>query len=116
MYESENEKMEHEYNHRLEQYLHKNFNENHISVNDLKDKNTDVMDFLANADNFKNIPKELLAEGKSVIDNHPQIANGQLYVIEPNGQAFLIHIEGKENVKERELTEDEYKIAKTIYE
>ena len=112
MYESENEKMEHEYSHRLEQYLHKNFNENRTSVNDLNDKNTDVMDFLANADNFKNIPNELLAEGKSVIDNHPQIANGQLYVIEPSGQAYLIQVEYQKNIKERELTEDESKIAK----
>ncbi len=79
-------------------------------------KNEKIMDFLSNSENFKDIPKELLAQGKSVIDNHSDIANGQLYVIEPNGQAFLIHIEGKENVKERELTEDEYKIAKTIYE
>lgn len=86
------------------------------SVNDLNKEKTDIMDYLGNADNFKNIQNELLAEGKSVIDNHPDVANGQYYIIEPNGQAFLIHIEGKENVKERELTEDEYKIAKTIYE
>ena len=111
MYESENEKMEHQYNHRLEQYLHKNFNENRTSVNDLNDKNTDVMDFLANADNFKNIPNELLAEGKSVIDNHPQIANNQLFIIEPSGQAYVIRVEYQKNIKERELTADEYKIA-----
>lgn len=86
------------------------------SVNDFNDKNTEIMDYLSNSENFKNIPKELLEEGKSVIDNHPDVANGQYYIIEPNGKAFLIHIEGKENVKERELTEDEYKIAKTIYE
>lgn len=108
MQENENEKMEHEYNHRLEVSLHEQFNK---SVNDLNDNNTDIMDYLGNDENFKNIPKELLDNGKSVIDNHPQIANGQLYVIEPNGQAFLIHIEHKENIKERELTEDEYKIA-----
>ena len=113
MYESENEKMEHEYNHKLEVSLHEQFNK---SVNDFNDKNTNIMDYLSDENNFKNIPNELLAEGKSVIDNHPQIANGQLYVIEPNGQAFLIQVEHKENVKERELTEDEYKIAKTIYE
>lgn len=86
------------------------------SVNDLNKEKTDIMDYLGNADNFKNIQNELLAEGKSVIDNHPDVANGQYYIIEPNGKAFLIHIDGKENVKERELTEDEYKIAKTIYE
>lgn len=86
------------------------------NVNDFNKEKNDIMDYLGNADNFKNIAKELLLKGKSVIDNNPQIANGQLYVIEPNGQAFLIHIEDKENVKERELTEDEYKIAKTIYE
>ncbi len=113
MYESENEKMEHEYNHKLEVSLHEQFNK---SVNDFNDKNTDIMDYLCDENNFKNIPNELLSEGKSVIDNHPQIANGQLYVIEPNGQAFLIQVEHKENVKERELREDEYKIAKTIYE
>lgn len=111
MYESENEKMEHEYNHSLEQHLHENFNENHISVNDFNDKNTDIIDYLANGDNFKDIPKELLEEGKSVIDNHPDIANNQLFVIEPNGQAFLIRVEYKENIKERELTENEYRIA-----
>lgn len=86
------------------------------NVNDLNKEKTDIMDYLGNADNFKNIQNELLAEGKSVIENHPDVANGQYYIIEPNGKAFLIHIEGKENVKERELTEDEYKIAKTIYE
>lgn len=90
--------------------------ENSKSVNDLNNKTTDIMDYLSNSENFKNIPKELLEEGKSVIDNHPDVANGQYYIIEPNGKAFLIHIEGKENVKERELTEDEYKIVKTIYE
>ena len=108
MYESENEKMEQQYNHKLEVSLHEQFNK---SVNDLNDKNTYIMDYLSNADNFKNIPKELLAEGKSVIDSHPQIANGQLYVIEPNGKAFLIQVKHKENVRERQLTEDEYKIA-----
>lgn len=82
------------------------------NVNDFNDKNTDLMDYLGNDENFKKIPKELLAQGKSVIDNNPDIANGQYYIIEPNGKVFLIHIKGKENVKERELTEDEYKIVK----
>lgn len=81
------------------------------NVNDLNDKNTDVIDFLSNSENFKNIPKELLEEGKSVIDNHPDIADGQLFVIQPDRKAYLIRVEDKENIKERELTEDEYKIA-----
>lgn len=76
--------------------------------------NTDVIDYLANEDNFKDVPKELLKEGKSVIDAHPQIANGQFYVIEPSGQAYLIRVEYQKNIKERELTADEYKIAGLI--
>ena len=107
MYESENEKMEHQYNHRLEQ----NFNENRTSVNDLNDKTIDIMDYLSDENNFKNIPKELLDNGKSVIDAHPQIANNQLFIIEPDRRAFIIRVENKENIKERELTPDEYKIA-----
>ncbi len=81
------------------------------SVNNLNDKNTDIMDYLSDENNFKNIPKELLDNGKSVIDNHPQIANGQYYMITPERKAFLIRVEYKENIKERELTEDEHKIA-----
>jgi hypothetical protein len=69
-----------------------------------------ILDYLANGENFKDIPKELLASGKSVIASHPDITNNQLFVIEPNGQVFLIRVEGKENIKERELTEDEIKI------
>jgi len=57
-----------------------------------------------------NIVKDLLKKGKAVVTSHPQIENDHLFVIEPNGQAYLIHIEGKENVKERELTPDECKI------
>lgn len=72
---------------------------------------TDVIDYLANEDNFKDVPKELLKEGKSVIDAHPQIANGQLFIITPENKAFLIRVEGMENERERELNESEYKIA-----
>lgn len=85
--------------------------ENSKSVNDFNDKTIDIIDYLSDENNFKNIPKELLAEGKSVIDNNPQIANGQLYVIEPNQTAFLVRVERMSNVEERELTKDEYKIA-----
>ena len=43
-------------------------------------ENENIMDYLANDGNFKNIQVELLEEGKSVIDNNQLIANGQLYV------------------------------------
>lgn len=66
---------------------------------------------MSNSENFKDIPKELLAQGKSVIDNHPKIANGQYYIITPERKAFFIRVEYKENVRERELTPDEYRIA-----
>ena len=33
----------------------------------------DVIEYLGNEDNFKDVPKKLLAEGKSVIDAHPQL-------------------------------------------
>ena len=104
----ENEKMEHEYNHKLEVSLHEQFNK---SVNDLNDTKPDIIDYLANGENFKDIPKELLASGKSVIASHPDIANNQLFVIEPSGKVFLIRVENKENIKERELTPTEYKIV-----
>ena len=105
---NENEKMEHEYNHKLEVSLHEQFNK---SVNDLNDTKPDIIDYLANGENFKDIPKELLASGKSVIASHPDIANNQLFIVEPNGKAFLIRVENKENIKERELTPTEYKIV-----
>lgn len=73
--------------------------------------NENIIDFLSNSENFKDIPKELLAQGKSVIENRPDIENGQYYIITPEHKAFLIRVEYKENIKERELTEDEYKIA-----
>lgn len=85
MYENENEKM--------------CVNDNHL------------IDYLANEDNFKDVPKELLEEGKSVIDAHPQIANGQLFIIEPSGNAFLVRVGYMANEKERELTPEEYAIA-----
>lgn len=75
---------------------------------------TDVIDYLANEDNFKDVPKELLKEGKSVIDNHTQIADGQFFIIQPDRRAFLIRVEVKENVKERELTPEEYMIIDGI--
>ena len=77
-----------------------------LCVNDI-----DVIDYLANEENFKDMPSELLNQGKSVIDNHPQIADGQLYVIQPDRRAFIIRVEVKENVRERELTPEEYAIA-----
>ena len=113
MYESENEKMEHEYNHKLEVSLHEQFNK---SVNDLNDTKPDILDYLANGENFKDIPKELLASGKSVIASHPQIENNHLFVIDADYKAFLIRVEYKENVRLRELTPNEYQIARTIYE
>lgn len=73
-------------------------------------ENENIMDYLANDENFKNIQVELLEEGKSVIDNNQLIANGQLYVIYPDRRAFLIRVEDKENIKERELTPKEYEI------
>lgn len=87
--------------------MYENENENEkMCVND-----NHLIDYLANEDNFKNVPQELLEEGKSVIDAHPQIANGQLFIITPENKAFLIRVEGMENVRERELNESEYKIA-----
>lgn len=73
-------------------------------------ENENIIDYLANDENFKNIQVELLEEGKSVIDNNQLIANGQLYVIHPDRRAFLIRVEDKENIKERELTPKEYEI------
>jgi len=63
-----------------------------------------------------NIPRDLLAQGKSVITSHEKIADNHLFVIEPSGQSYLIRVEYKENVRLRELTPNEYQIARTIYE
>jgi len=63
-----------------------------------------------------NIVKDLVSQGKAVVTSHPQIENNHLFVIEPNGQAFLIRVKYKENVRLRELTPNEYQIARTIYE
>jgi len=74
-----------------------------------------VMEALQKTEQW-NIPRDLLAQGKSVITSHEKIENNHLFVIEPNGQAYLIRNKGKENVKLRELTPDEYQIARAIYE
>lgn len=111
----ENEKMEHEYNPQFEQYLQEQFYKK--SVNDAKNDviNTrHVNDVINQHMDGYNIVKDLIKQGKSVVTSHEKIADNHLFVIEKDYTAYLIQNESKENVKIRELTEDEYKIAKSI--
>ena len=114
MYESENEKMEHEHNHGFERYLQEQHSKRDKCVNDNQRRNTDIIDYMVNEENFKDMPNELLFQGKSVIDSHPQVADGQLFIIEPSGQAFLVRVGYMANEKERELTPEEYMIIAGI--
>lgn len=113
----ENEKMEHEYTHQFEQYLQEQFCKK--NVNDVKNDviNTrHVNDVINQHMDGHNIVKDLVSQGKAVVTSHPQIENNHLFVIDPDYKAYLIRNESQENVRLRELTEDEYKIAETIYE
>lgn len=94
---SENEKMEHEYNHALELDLQEQFNKSLI------DKIADI--------DFSTIPNELLAKGHTIVQSDKRIADGQSYRIMPDKRAFLTRIENGKFTKERELTREEYKIA-----
>lgn len=120
---TENEKMEHEYTHQFEQYLQEQHSKKHVCVNDVKndlsddkhDVNDNISERVRRCFDGWNIVKDLLNQGKSVVTSHPDIENNHLFVIESNHKAFLIQNKGKENVRLRELTEAEYKIADTIY-
>lgn len=109
MYDNDRKtKTDYEYNHNFDIYLQEQFSKNNGTK-------SDVMEYLSNDENFKNIPKELLEQGKSVVTSHPDIANNQLFIIEPNYKAYLICVEYKKNIRERELTEDEYNIIFSVY-
>lgn len=114
---SENEKMEHEYNHAFEQYLQEQFyKKNVIDVKNDVIKTRHANDVINQHMDGHNIVKDLVSQGKAVVTSHPLIENNHLFVIEKDHTAFLIQNVSKENVKLRELTEAEYQIARAIYE
>lgn len=68
----------------------------------------DLLDKIANEENFKDVAKELLQGGQSVIGRNPIISAEYNYMIEPDLKAYLIRSQDMEIVKIRELSDIEY--------
>lgn len=116
---TENEKMEHEYTHQFDQYMQEQFYQKNKCMKDAKNNlkdNKHICDIIHECVDGWNVVKDLVSQGQSVVTSHSQIENNHFFVIEKDLKIFLIRNDGKENVRLRELTEDEYRIARTIYE
>ncbi len=66
----------------------------------------DLLDIITDENNFKDIGKELLEEGKCVIGRNPIISEEYNYMIEPDRKAYLVKPDesGTALIKVRQLS------------